>query len=290
MDFFYRRKRWYAGQFVRKIVPKISLTDSSISFFSTILNKQKQVLLSVLVRDVDEVFRNITCLLPTREGEIDYEFMEKFIAELNAYLSITGLKDYTLTPEEEQAVKDFETGNVEWREFDITKVFEVRNAGNILASEIVEGSGDIPYLCASRENNAVSSYISYREELITEGNCIFIGGKTFVVTYQERDFFSNDSHNLTLRLYATEHQTKSKQLYLATCVNKSLRHKYSWGDSVSKQKIRKDKIYLPSINEEVDFSKMETLISAVQKLVIKDVVLYADREIEATKQVINKER
>lgn len=236
--------------------------------------------------------------LPTREGEIDYEFMERFIAELNAvrlaelnaYLSITGLKDYTLTPEEEQAVKDFETGNVEWREFDITKVFEVRNAGNILASEIVEGSGDIPYLCASRENNAVSSYISYREELITEGNCIFIGGKTFVVTYQERDFFSNDSHNLTLRLYATEHQTKSKQLYLATCVNKSLRHKYSWGDSVSKQKIRKDKIYLPSINEEVDFSKMETLISAVQKLVIKDVVLYADREIEATKQVINKER
>lgn len=174
MDFFYRRKRWYAGQFVRKIVPKISLTDSSISFFSTILNKQKQVLLSVLVRDVDEVFRNITCLLPTREGEIDYEFMEKFIAELNAYLSITGLKDYTLTPEEEQAVKDFETGNVEWREFDITKVFEVRNAGNILASEIVEGSGDIPYLCASRENNAVSSYISYREELITEGNCILL--------------------------------------------------------------------------------------------------------------------
>ena len=33
---------------------------------------------------------------------------------------------------------------------------------------------------------------------------------------------------------------------------------------------------------------METLISAVQKLVIKDVVEYADRKIEATKQIINK--
>lgn len=226
--------------------------------------------------------------LPTREGEIDFEFMERFIAELNAYLSITGLKDYTLTPEEEQAVKDFEEGKDEWGEFNVTKVFEVRNAGNILASEIMEGSGEIPYLCASRENNAVSSYISYRDELITKGNCIFIGGKTFVVTYQERDFFSNDSHNLTLRLYASEHQTRSKQLYLATCVNKSLRHKYSWGDSVSNRKIQRDKIYLPSINEEVDFSKMETLISAIQKLVIKDVVLYADREIVATKRVIDK--
>ena len=303
MDFFYRRKCWYAGQFVRKIVPKIELTDSSISFFTTILNKQKPILLSVLVRDVDTVFRNKTCLLPTHNGEIDFKFMEKFIAELNAarlaelnaarlaelnaYLTITGLKDYTLTPEEEQAIKDFETGSVKWGEFDVIKVFDVRNAGNILANEIVKGSGSTPYLCASRENNAVSSYISHREELITEGNCIFIGGKTFVVTYQECDFFSNDSHNLTLRLNS-EHRTKLKQLYLVTCVNKSLGHKYSWGDSVSNRKIQKDKILLPCFHGQVDFSKMDTFISAIQKLVIKDVVLYADREIEATKQVVNK--
>lgn len=227
-------------------------------------------------------------ILPTRNGKIDFEFMEKFIAELKAYLFVTGLKDYTLTLEEEQAIKDFEAGNIKWGEFDVIKVFDVRNAGNILANEIVEGSGSTPYLCASRENNAVSSYISYREELITEGNCIFIGGKTFVVTYQECDFFSNDSHNLTLRLYDSEHRAKLKQLYLVTCVNKSLGHKYSWGDSVSNRKIQKDKILLPCFHGQVDFSKMGTFISAIQKLVIKDVVLYADREIEATKQVVDK--
>ena len=294
MDFFYRKKCWYAGQFVRKIVPKIELTDSSISFFTTILNKQKPILLSVLVRDVDAVFRNKTCLPPTHNGEIDFKFMEKFIAELNAarlaelnaYLTITGLKDYSLTPEEEQAIKDFETGSVKWEEFDVIKVFDVRNAGNILANEIVEGSGSTPYLCASRENNAVSSYISYREELITEGNCIFIGGKTFVVTYQECDFFSNDSHNLTLRLYDSEHRTKLKQLYLATCVTKSLGHKYSWGDSISNRKIQKDKILLPCIHGQVDFSKMETFISAIQKLVIKDIVLYSEKECAATRRAI----
>ena len=37
-----------------------------------------------------------------------------------------------------------------------------------------------------------------------------------------------------------------------------------------------------------DTVKMETFISAVQKLVIKDVVLYADREIEATRQVVDR--
>lgn len=26
MDFFYRKRRWYAGQFVRKVIPKIEVT------------------------------------------------------------------------------------------------------------------------------------------------------------------------------------------------------------------------------------------------------------------------
>lgn len=38
-----------------------------------------------------------------------------------------------------------------------------------------------------------------------------------------------------------------------------------------------------------DYSEMETFISAVQKLVIKDVVLYADRKIAAAKEAV-KER
>ena len=59
MDFFYRRKPWYAGQFVRKIIPNVSIPERTVPFFSTILNKQKPKLLSVLVRSVDETFKNM---------------------------------------------------------------------------------------------------------------------------------------------------------------------------------------------------------------------------------------
>ena len=38
----------------------------------------------------------------------------------------------------------------------------------------------------------------------------------------------------------------------------------------------------------IDFNLMQNLISAIQKLVIKDVVLYADQKITATEQIINK--
>ena len=187
---------------------------------------------------------------------------------------------------ESEALAHF--NELKWKEFNLIDIFDVKNTHNILSNEIKKDSGNVPYLCASSVNNGVSSYISYKEELVEKGNCIFIGGKTFVVSYQEKDFFSNDSHNLAL--YVKDLQpTKLNQLYLATCVYKGLSHKYTWGDSISGAKIKSDKIMLPIASDgSPDYSFMETFISAVQKLVIKDVVLYADKKIAATKQAVHK--
>jgi len=80
MDFFYRKKPWYAGQFVRKITPKIPISDMACHFFTSILNKQKKRLLSVLVRDVDTTFKASKVMLPvTSLGLPDYDYMETFV-------------------------------------------------------------------------------------------------------------------------------------------------------------------------------------------------------------------
>ena len=206
------------------------------------------------------------------------------VAELSAYLTVSGFDNYELSDAELTALREYP--NLEFDEFDILDVFTVKNTSNLLSSDIVENSGKTPYLCASSENNGVSSYIEYNKDYLEEGNCIFIGGKTFVVSYQENDFFSNDSHNLALYLNDSNKRTKLNQLYIATCVFKSLSHKYSWGNSVSKSKIKCDKISLPTKNGKPDFEMMETFISAIQKLVIRNVVDYSDRKIKATKMVI----
>ena len=206
--------------------------------------------------------------------------MESFIAELEqermktlqAYLQATGLENYELTKEEEKALEEYE--NLEFAEFPITKVFDIKNTGNILSRDIVPNSGKTPYLGAGSENNSVGSYIKYDEKYLDKGNCVFIGGKTFVVTYQELDFFSNDSHNLTLTLKNEAFKNKLTQLFLVTCVNKSLGYKYSWGDSVSNKKIQKDLLSLPTTNKEENYKAMAPFITAIQKLVIKDVVQY----------------
>ena len=88
---------------------------------------------------------------------------------------------------------------------------------------------------------------------------------------------------MALYLNDSTKRTKLNQLYIATCVFKSLSHKYSWGNSVSKAKIKCDKISLPTKNGKPDFEMMETFISAIQKLVIKDVVLYSDKKMRQQK-------
>lgn len=231
-------------------------------------------------------------ILPTKEKGVDFGFMESFISELEAYLQVTGLSDYELTLEEKEAIDNIE--HLCWKVFRVTDIFKIKNTKSILSSQVIFNSGKTPYLCASSENNGVASYITYDESLMDEGQCVFIGGKTFVISYQKENFYSNDSHNLALYLHKENECHASSpliQLFLATSVFKALRHKYSWGNSISKAKIQSDIFTLP-INpntEEIDFSYMQTLISAVQKLVIRDVVLYANRKTEATKQASSQE-
>ncbi len=65
-----------------------------------------------------------TFKLPTTAGEIDFDFMEKYIAELEAqriaeleaYLVATELSDYTLTKKEESSLQKFAKLNERERE------------------------------------------------------------------------------------------------------------------------------------------------------------------------------
>ena len=241
-----------------------------------------------------KVAKDCIIQLPEKsKGKIDFEFIDNFVRELErarlreleAYLVATGLNNYELTSADKAVLNRLST--LQWKPFPITKVFTVRNTHNILASNVKLGSGTTPYLCASAEDNGICGYISYNNDLLEQGNCVFIGGKTFVVSYQKDDFFSNDSHNIALYLkdYAP---TRLNQLSLVTCVKKSLGHKYTWGDSVSKAKINKDTIMLPvcADGETPDLASMEQIVAAVQKIVIADVAKYTARNLEATQQVI----
>ena len=302
MDFFYRRKKWYAGQFVRKIIPKFDLTESSILFFSTILNQQKKVLLSVLVRNVDETFNNLQVQLPLKEKSldfsnpcdniknIDFDFMESFIRELeeerirelNAYLLATGLKDYALSAEEEKALEAFKT--VKWGEFEFKQIFNNIKQGRRLKKED-QKEGTIPFVMSGTTNTGVVGYISNPVASFPSNSItVDIFGNTF---YRNFDFGAGDDTGVYWN--DKENYSKDEMLFFTAAMGKSLFGKFDYGNKLRSSQSFDIKMQLPTKNNKPDYATMETFIKAVEKLVIKDVVLYADNKIAATKNVVKKD-
>ena len=80
MIFFYRKRDWYAGQFVKRVECVEDISEDAKLYLQTVLNGLSGKLLSYLVRDVEKVFLNSDLLLPVKEtGEVDYEWMELYI-------------------------------------------------------------------------------------------------------------------------------------------------------------------------------------------------------------------
>lgn len=283
---FYQEVPYFTGDKIKilKAKDKRFNKNNAQFFISTMKNSFSTFSWGASSFSIDTIKKQKLSLPLSSNNDIDFNFIESLISALEAehitkldkYLLANGFKDNSLTSEELKALKDFE--KLKWKNLSIVDVFEVKNTRNILSRNIIENSGDTPYLCASAENNAVSSYITFEKNYLDKGNCIFIGGKTFVVSYQEKDFYSNDSHNMVLYLKDKLNRNKLNQLYLATCIYKSLNHKYSWGDSISNKKIQNDMISLPIKNGIPDFEFMKSFISAIQKLIIKDLVLYIEKK------------
>lgn len=239
-----------------------------------------------------KIIENQKITLPiSKNGEVDFEFMESFIAELEAeriaeleaYLSASGLNDYTLTAEEQQVLDDFEQGKVEWGKFTYKSIFNKIVQGRRLKKDD-QISGNIPFVMAGTTNTGVVNYISNPVASFPKNSItIDIFGNTF---YRNYDFGAGDDTGV----YWSDEREYSKEtmLFFTTSMEKSISGKFDFGKKLRSSQSLDFKMKLPSQNQQPNYAIMKTFISAIQKLVIKDVVLYADSKIAATKTVVNK--
>ena len=64
---------------------------------------------------------------------------------------------------------------------------------------------------------------------------------------------------------------------------------YSYKNKLGGWNVVKNKdIRLPEKNGKIDFDFMETFISAMKKIAIKDVVKYSDAKIKATEEIVSR--
>lgn len=287
MDFFYRLKPWYAGQFIRKIVPKIKLSKSAILYFTVFFNKQKKNLLSGLVRDVDRAFLSAKMNLPTKNSQIAFDFIEKFIATLNAerlatlnaYLITTNLKDYTLTTEEQAALDGLDA--VAWGEFNIKKLYGKSSRGRRLKSaDRIDGK--LPFVTAGEANTGISAWI---------GNDVQIFSKNTVTidmfgSAKYRDYnYGADDH---VAVVHSEALPKFAVLYLTAAIHKSSHAgQFDYSRNFYASDADELNVQLPiNPDKTPNYDYMNVLISAMQKVVIKNVVDYLDLRMEKTAEIV----
>ena len=230
----------------------------------------------------ETILKDVEISLPIdKNGELDLMLMEETVRRIDhdyrnqivSRLNFAGFEDSTLTTEEEQALDEYYKDPDKFLEMPQLPRYSKRKCKSYFItnqeSDVVFGSGSIPYVTACEGNNSIVSHISYKDDAKEEGNSIMIGGKTLVITYQPKDFFSNDSHNLVLKINDVNGRTETAQLFMVAALYKSLSPKYSWGDSISKAKIQKDKVSFPvAPNGCIDFNYMETYIRAIMKQTI----------------------
>jgi len=279
------------------IKPLFDVNNQILYFLSTTIQKSIKEKFGYENKAGWEKVKKEFIQLPTKNGKIDFEFMnayiseleeeriseleEERISELSAYLTVSGLDNYELSSEEKEALEIY--NDMVFDEYKFKDIFNNIKQGRRLKKDD-QIIGNIPFVMSGRTNTGVVGYISNPIALFSKNSItIDIFGNSF---YRNYDFGAGDDTGI---YWNSEVQyPKETMLYFTTAMEKALFGKYSYGKKLRSSQSFNFKMQLPTKNNEIDFTYMELLISAVKKLVIKDVVLYADNKINATKKVISK--
>jgi len=231
---------------------------------------------------------DIKISLPKKDGAIDFEFMEKFIAELEfekiseleAYLTATGLKDTKLTEEEKNALENISTRHFE--KFLLKDLFGASTRGKRLKSDD-RIAGNLPFVTAGETDEGISAYIGNEVEIFSKNTItidMFGSAK-----YRNYDYGADDH----IAVVHTEKISKFAAIFVTAAIHKSSHNgQFHYGRNFYAKDADSLEIYLPTKDGEPDYEFMKNFISAVQKIVIGDVVKYSEEKISAYRQAVSK--
>ena len=119
-----------------------------------------------------KIAKNCIVELPTKDGEIDFDFMESFVAELSAYLTVSGYDNYELSAEELNALQRFtELDDDNWGTYTVGNLFEKIATKKLpyKAKELPKQPTDdyvLPCLTSSFQNQGLNYYSECRQTLL----------------------------------------------------------------------------------------------------------------------------
>ena len=276
------------------VMEMAGLSRNQKIFIGTLINKLNYGGYSGYPRK--ETLKNDVIELPKRNNQIDFEFMDTFIAELEAeriaeleaeriaeleaYLKVSGLDNYELSDEELKALRDYDS--IDFEEFEYQEVFDKIVQGRRLKKDD-QIPGDIPFVMSGVTNTGIVNFISNPVASFPRNSITLdIFGNAF---YRPYAYGAGDDTGV----YWNEENEYSKEvmLYITSSMSRSVAGKYDYGNKLRSSKSKNIKMKLPAVSKGVlDTDYMRIITNAVMKLAIKDVVQYTNERIETTKEVV----
>ncbi|GAA9299270.1 restriction endonuclease subunit S [Helicobacter pylori] len=247
--------------------------------------------------------------------DIDFNFMEKFIAELEqcrlaeleAYLKATGLSNTTLSNDEENALNLFNGKNsgegntpcgLTWQSFKLGDLFEVLSSKKIYHANTIkihdtQIESSYPYVVRAATNNGIKGFIVDDPTFANEKNTLSFAQDTFTVFYQKQPYFTGNKVKILKPKFAFK---SPKILHFISTILQFILKPLTWGLGSTTESIAEFKFSLPlkptantQTLDDIDFNFMHTLINALMKQTIQGVVQYSNAKIQATKEAISQE-
>ncbi|MBT1018823.1 restriction endonuclease subunit S, partial [Canibacter sp. lx-72] len=217
------------------------------------------------------------------------ELEAAYVSELEAYLQASGLDNYELTNNEQAALKLVSEHKIKWSEYRVGDLFDVDNLwiyGKNKNWKIrcdTQKENSLPVISGITVNNGVNYYtddMPNGEDIFSDSLTISTRGVySGTVTYHKGRFLLANN----ILVMQMPNYTINQKLFFGSLINNL---SYGGYDGYPrKETLKNDIIQLPVKDGEIDFDFITTLVVSIQKLVIKDVVLYTERKIAATKKI-----
>jgi len=266
----------------------IAYSSNAMLFFAVAMQKSMMGRFSYGKKLRSSQSEDFTMHLPvTDDGEIDFDFMDSFIAELEAervaelaaYLKASRLDNYALNDEEQFALNHY--NELEWSTFNLEELFGKSTRGKRLKSAD-RIPGRLPFVTAGEENEGVSDFIGNNVHVFSKNTTtIDMFGSAKYRNYE----YGGDDH---IAVVHTECLPMDAAIFVTSSIHKTSHNgQFNYGKNFYAKDADALDVKLPISNGKPDYNKMEIIISAIRKMVIKDVVQFSDKKVDSAQYVIS---
>ena len=242
--------------------------------------------------------KKLSISLPiTRDGNIDYKFMEERMRELEeermreleAYLQVAGFEDCTLSESETKTLNLIEENIIHFKEVKIGSLFDIHptKTYGLTNKDLFSKKGETPVVSNTSSNNGIADKIGLAPT--EKGNMITYSDTTTsdAIFYQPFDYVGY-SHVQGLYPFQPDGWTENTLLYFVALFKKSAAGRFDYANKFNRTIAANMHVSIPvTDNGSIDFNVMETYIRAIKKECIARLKTEMNREQEVYRKVID---